>query len=248
MQSGTSSHTLIASVLVSFGLGFCVREYLLPWYQTRRWRLGKLLLRSYRYPRATWGLTITIAESADEDERRRKTKSTKGPFSTNRQPRLQIPQHWLLEPDRPTITEDDIASGIILASNTARTVLRISERIVAKFGPDVDLTEADTISFIRGHTDIPVPKILNAYSHDGKNYIIMEYIEGTLLKDVSYTMAEEEFAVIVEELRIYISSMRRLQAPEGVLIGSVTEGPAIYRRQFGPASGGPFQSEHDFNE
>lgn len=42
--------------------------------------------------------------------------------------------------------------------------------------------------------------------------------------------------------------MRRLRAPAGVLIGSVTEGPAIDRRQFGPASEGPFLSERDFNE
>ena len=128
--------------------------------------------RHLRYLR----LTITIAESTDENERWREIKSTKGPFSANRNPRPQIPQqHWLLEPNRPKITEDDIESGIILASNTARKVLRIGEKIVAKFGPDVDLTEADTISFIRGHTEIPVPKILNAYSQDGKNYIIMEY-------------------------------------------------------------------------
>lgn len=194
-------------------------------------------------------LTVTIAGSTDENERWRNTKSAQERYPTNRNPRPQVPQqHWLLEPNRPKITEDDIASGIVLASNTARKVLRISENMVAKFGPDVDLTEAHAISFIRDHSEIPVPKILNAYSQDGKNYIVMEYIEGDLLKDVSYTMAEEELAVIVEELRSYISSMRRLRAPEGVLIGSVTQGPAIDRRQFGPASGGPFQSERDFNE
>lgn len=107
----------------------------------------------------------------------------------------------MLDPHRPKITEDDNFSGNVLASSTARKVLRIGDNLLAEIGPGANLTEADTISFIRGNTDIPVPKVLNAYRQDGKNYIIMEYIEGKLLKDVSYTMAEEDFAVIVEELR-----------------------------------------------
>ena len=61
-------------------------------------------------------------------------------------------------------------------------------------------------------------------------------------------MSAEDKFVVVNELKDYISQMRRLQPPEGVLIGSVTDGPTIDKGQLGSASGGSFGSEHDFNE
>lgn len=102
--------------------------------------------------------------------------------------------------------------------------------------------------FIRENTTIPVPDIIDAYGQDGKNYIIMEYMQGVLLSEVWESMSSVDKSMITEELKDYISQMRQLCAPEGVLIGSVTGGPAVDRRQFGSATGGPFRSEEEFNE
>jgi aminoglycoside phosphotransferase (APT) family kinase protein len=135
-----------------------------------------------------------------------------------------------------------------LASNASRKVLKIGADLVIKFGPKVILAEAEAVMYIRNNTTIPVPKILDAYSKDGNNYIIMEYIEGDLLIEVWGHMPKVERSVIVSELRDYICQMRRLPAPKAVLIGSMDGGPAIDRRQLGSATGGPFRSEHDFNE
>lgn len=44
--------------------------------------------------------------------------------------------------------------------------------MVAKFGPEVNLAEAESMTFIRENTTIPVPEILEAYVQDGDNYII----------------------------------------------------------------------------
>lgn len=130
----------------------------------------------------------------------------------------------------------------------SRKVLKIGSDLVVKFGPGIDLTEAQTMMFIRDNTTIPVPRILDAYHEDGSNYMVMEYMEGTLLKYAWAKMSEAEQAVIIKEMRDYVGQMRRIPAPKDVLIGSVSGGPAIDRRQFDSATGGPFRSENDFNE
>ena len=127
-------------------------------------------------------------------------------------------------------------------------MLKLSANMVVKFGPEVVLAEAESITYIRNSTTIPVPKILDAYNKDGNNYIIMEYVDGVLLKDVLDHMPSAEKSIILFELRDYICQMRQLPTPTAVLIGSVDGGPAIDRRQSGSATGGPFRSEHDFNE
>lgn len=183
------------------------------------------------------------------DERRREPQSTERRSPVNSDPYQLTPQQpWLRQPNRPKITEDDLAKGTILASNTDRKVLKIGSNTVAKFGPEVNLTEADAVMYIRNNTTIPVPMIFDAFNKDGKNYIVMEYMQGVLLKDVWWKISKEEKSVIISELRDIICQMRRLPVPEGVLIGSVTGGPAVDRRQFGSASGGPFRSEYEFNE
>jgi aminoglycoside phosphotransferase (APT) family kinase protein len=110
------------------------------------------------------------------------------------------------------------------------------------------LDDAESIMFIRENTTIPVPEILDTYHEDGKNYIVMNYIPGVSLDNVWECMSAEDMSVITKELEDYVRQMRQLSAPEGVLIGSVTGGPAIDRRQSGSATGGPFRSETDFNE
>jgi hypothetical protein len=55
-----------------------------------------------------------------------------------------------------------------LASNGSRKVLRIGANLVVKLGPKVILAEAEAVMYIRNNTTIPVPKILDAYSKDGR--------------------------------------------------------------------------------
>lgn len=104
------------------------------------------------------------------------------------------------------------------------------------------------MAFIRSHTTIPVPKVLNTYGEDGYRYILMDFVKGELLSKIWDELSSAERSVILDELRGYIRQMRHIQRPNGAPIGSVTGGPAIDRRQFGSATGGPFNSEADFNE
>jgi Phosphotransferase enzyme family len=152
------------------------------------------------------------------------------------------------KPSRPRISKDDITNGFVLAANTSRKVIRVGTDIVAKFGREVNLAEAESMTFIRDNTTIPVPEVLDVYSQDGANHIIMEYVGGVLLNKVLETLSADDKSTITNELKDYIRQMRQLSPPEDMLIGSVVGGPAVDRRQLGSAVGGPFRSEDEFNE
>jgi hypothetical protein len=194
-------------------------------------------------------LTAAAVPSVIRGKKLSQTTSTQETPSTGSTSHLQIPQQlWLREHSRPKISEDDLLNGAVLASNTARKVLKIGANMVVKFGAEVILAEAESLMYIRKNTTIPVPKILDEYNKDGCNYIVIEYMEGVLLKKVWDYMSSAEKSIIVSESKGFICQMRRLLPPRAVLIGSVDGGPAIDIRQFGSATGGPFRSEHDFNE
>jgi hypothetical protein len=148
------------------------------------------------------------------------------------------------------ITEDDIAQAVILYSipGSNRKVVKVDSNTVAKFGPELDITEAESMRFIWNHTALPVPQVLNAYEKDGYGYILMEFVEGDLLEKIWPSLSSSEKMVILTELNDCIRQMRQIVYPDGTLIGSVTGGPAIDRRQLSAVKGGPFMSEKDFNE
>lgn len=127
-------------------------------------------------------------------------------------------------------------------------MLKIGTDIVVKYGEEVNLAEAEAMMFLRLNTTVPVPEILDTYTQDGENFIVMEYIQGALLKKVWGTMSADDKSTITKELADYVRQIRRLPAPEAVLIGSISGGPAVDRRQLGSATGGPFRSENDFNQ
>ena len=56
--------------------------------------------------------------------------------------------------------------------------------MVVKTGPGVHVTEANTMKFIRGHTMIPMPKVIDTYERNGYQHIVMEFVRGKLLKDL----------------------------------------------------------------
>lgn len=61
-------------------------------------------------------------------------------------------------------------------------------------------------------------------------------------------LLSSEQRVILAELKDYVRQMRQIPCPDGTLIGSVTGGPAVDRRQLSSIKGGPFTSEAEFNE
>jgi hypothetical protein len=192
-------------------------------------------------------LTAVVAQYTVPCEHKHEQQPNETPSSPSLPGQLISVQSRLPKNKEPKITQDDISNGSVLASNTSRKVVKIGGDIIVKFGPRVDLAKAEALLFVRENTSIPVPKILDTYSQDGKNYIIMTYIPGVMLQEVWESMSVEDKSVVTKELKEYVCQMRRLPAPRRTFIGSVTSGPAVDRRQFGSALGGPFHSEAEFN-
>ena len=87
----------------------------------------------------------------------------------------------------------------------------VSSNIVVKLGPDVEMTEAENMKFVREQTSIPVPRVLNACEKEGIGYIIMEYVEGEMLRKAWPRLAREEKDTVLSELRDYMCQLRRIK-------------------------------------
>lgn len=56
--------------------------------------------------------------------------------------------------------------------------------------------EAESLRYVRQHTDIPVPAIFCDFEDDDAYYLVTEYIEGVSMSDLT----ESQKAVVREEL------------------------------------------------
>ncbi|KAH7191103.1 kinase-like domain-containing protein [Fusarium oxysporum] len=81
------------------------------------------------------------------------------------------------------------------------------------------MNEAESLRFIRSETNIPVPAVYCDFEDDEAYYLITEYIDGDNMADLS----EEGKAIVQEELKGYLATLRtlkssRLGGPSGIVI------------------------------
>ncbi|KID93778.1 phosphotransferase enzyme family protein, partial [Metarhizium majus ARSEF 297] len=146
------------------------------------------------------------------------------------------------------ITKDHLAAAARVGSFCAVHFL-IDGKTVAKTGENTRLAaEANTMRFIRENTNIPVPEVYDAYTHDetGHVCIVMEKVEGQTLQEAwpSYDDADKE--TVVQQLRGYFNELRRSKSPTI----SCTDGSPCDDQYFDDDIGGygPYSTEEDFNQ
>ncbi|KAL2173124.1 kinase-like domain-containing protein [Thermothelomyces heterothallicus CBS 202.75] len=104
--------------------------------------------------------------------------------------------------------------------------------------------EVEAMQFVSEHTTIPVPRVYDV----GENHLTVELIEGeTLEKAWESTLSAEDRALVSRQLRDYISQLRAIKSPDGVIC-SFGGRPAIDTGRFYPLEGGPFADEAAFND
>jgi hypothetical protein len=71
--------------------------------------------------------------------------------------------------------EEVHASGDILSECPmgGSRIVGIGNENVVKYGPRVEMTEADSLAFVSAHTTLPVPKLVGSYIHNDITYIVM---------------------------------------------------------------------------
>lgn len=90
---------------------------------------------------------------------------------------------------------------------------------VPRLGKERLMNEAESLQFIRQHTDIPVPTLCCHFEDDGAYYLITEYMEGVSMSE----LPEEEKAVVREELVSQVAKLKTLKScriggPSGVVV------------------------------
>ncbi|EFY94564.1 aminoglycoside 3'-phosphotransferase/choline kinase domain protein [Metarhizium robertsii] len=145
------------------------------------------------------------------------------------------------------ITKDDLAAAARVGPFCAVHFL-IDGKTVVKTGENTRLAEANTMRFIRENTNIPVPEVYDAYTHDetGHVCIVMERVEGQTLQEAwpSYDDADKE--TVVQQLRGYFNELRRFKSPTI----SCTDGSPCDDQYIDDDIGGygPYSTEESFNQ
>jgi aminoglycoside phosphotransferase (APT) family kinase protein len=70
------------------------------------------------------------------------------------------------------------------------------------------MNEAESLRYIRQHTDIPVPTVYSDFEDDEAYYLVVEYAEGVNMVDLS----DEQKAVVREELEGHLATLRMLRS------------------------------------
>lgn len=147
------------------------------------------------------------------------------------------------------ITWNDLADATQLAPKTAPHIYRLDDKTVVKVGDSDRLSEAATMRFVRSRTSIPIPLVYDVYldkNCSDKAFLLMEYVEGDVLRDVWDTMPSIQQQGIMSQLRDYLQELRLIK---GTIIGSV--GGSSCKDQLFERDQriyGPYENETMFNE
>jgi aminoglycoside phosphotransferase (APT) family kinase protein len=126
-------------------------------------------------------------------------------------------------------------------------VYKIDEMTVVKSSKSTRLSEAATMRFIRENTQIPVPKVYNAYKDEtsGHTRIIMEFIEGEELEGVWDDLDDAEKKSVINQLQKYMEELRGFKSDTiGTVDGSWCDDHFF---DYDRGGCGPFNGEAEFN-
>jgi len=77
------------------------------------------------------------------------------------------------------------------------------------------------MQFVAKHTSIPVPKVYCAFERKGYKYILMERVQGHILRDNWLERSAESKEKILAQIKNMVEQMRRIPPPSGQGISNV---------------------------
>jgi hypothetical protein len=142
-------------------------------------------------------------------------------------------------------TTKDLFPGRIHGSK----ILLLPDSRILKVGHNVGMGEAEALYLVSKKTNVPVPRLHNAYMIGDVGYILMDMVQGVPLTYCWDKISDEERGSVIQQLRIYVTELRGI---EGEFIGAVDGGPCdeiLFKHPWGSGSPtyGPFWSRQEFN-
>ena len=126
-------------------------------------------------------------------------------------------------------------------------VIMLSKNLCIKIGTLQQPAEAATMQFVAKHTSIPIPKVHCAFERKGRKYILMERVQGHILRDDWLKRSAESKEKILAQIKNMVDQMRRIPPPSGQGISNVVGGPLFNGRLSGGSYHGPFDTVQDFH-
>ncbi|KAJ2801217.1 hypothetical protein H4R20_003764 [Coemansia guatemalensis] len=83
---------------------------------------------------------------------------------------------------------------------------------------NIAMNELHSLDFVRENTTIPVSRVLKVVIDDQYIFQILEFIEGTVLSSIYDTLDKSTLSAIEEQLRGYISQLRKIGGDGKALI------------------------------
>ncbi|KAM7197044.1 kinase-like protein [Naviculisporaceae sp. PSN 640] len=130
------------------------------------------------------------------------------------------------------------------------SIIFVSSKLCIKATPCTRLAEAQTMQFISKTTSIPVPKVLAAFKHNGRTFILMERINNAEpLSRGWVNRSDASKAKILAQLKGFVEEMRKIPPPEGFVgVADVTgQGPVFDQRLPRKSHWGPFPTIEAFH-
>lgn len=86
--------------------------------------------------------------------------------------------------------------------------------IVRKRGADFQIQrEAEAMAFVRKHTSMPTPKIIDAQVRGKDSWILMQRAPGIPLDSAWPTLTDDAKTTIATELKTYLTQLQSLKPP-----------------------------------
>lgn len=117
----------------------------------------------------------------------------------------------LLPAPLPTVAEI-LASKHRISHEALTAVVRVGDHYAVKYGARTSKQEGENMLFVQQSTSIPVPKVYAIFEGQVAGYtttfIVMEYIDGTLLNHAWGKLSASEKRHLVSQLRRYMDELR----------------------------------------
>ncbi|CRG84062.1 hypothetical protein PISL3812_01402 [Talaromyces islandicus] len=106
--------------------------------------------------------------------------------------------------------------------------------------------ESNSLRLVERYTSIPAPRVVDVGEYGGTTYLVMTRLRGQMLDEVLHLMSYAERDLLADDLGSYAMQLRKIPNDTEFLFCNSLGGPVVDHR-IPDGSGGPFNSESDFN-